>query len=102
MSGGSFDWATASAVESVTRRRAKDRVRMEVLSTALSRFARADVAKEAAAAAVGHVLQLDGEPVGVGEIELRRAAFRAAAVRHAERDIGHERFARRIRHRLEA
>ena len=47
-------------------------------------------AEEPAAAAVFHVLQLDRQAVRVGQIQLRRAAFGAAAIRHPQRDVGDE------------
>src|SRR5262249_26486298 len=51
----------------------------------------ADVAEIAAAAAVAHVLQLDRDAVGIGEVELGRAAGRAAAVLHPHADVRLER-----------
>ena len=49
--------------------------------------------QETSAAAVLHILKLNREAVRVGEVEFRRTAFGTAAVRHAERDVGHERIA---------
>ena len=49
--------------------------------------------QETSAAAVPHILKLNREAVGIGEVEFRRTAFGTAAVRHAERDVGHERIA---------
>src|SRR5262249_24373347 len=51
----------------------------------------ADVAEGAAAAAVAHILQLDRDAVGIGEVELGRAAGRAAAVLHPHADVRLER-----------
>src|SRR6187549_2352826 len=45
---------------------------------------RAQFSEESSPAAVLHILELNRQTVGVGEIELGRSAFGAAAVRHAE------------------
>src|SRR5688572_132287 len=50
-----------------------------------------ELSEHSAAAAILHVLQLDGESVRVCEIELRCATFGAATIGHAQRDVGDER-----------
>src|SRR4051812_49291906 len=64
----------------------------------------AQVAEEPAAAAVARVLELHQQPVGIGEVQLRRAAWRAAAILHAHRDVVPQRAGgcRRVVARLQA
>ena len=72
-----------------------------VLSCVLRGFVRArllaDVAEIAAAAAVLRVLQLHQQAVGIGEVELRRAFRRAAAVLHPHRHVVPHRADRALR-----
>src|SRR5262245_18851034 len=56
-----------------------------------ARQRRTEFAQISAAAAVLHILKLDGETIRVGEIQLRRSTLSAAAIWHAQRDVGHER-----------
>src|SRR4029453_8086186 len=52
-----------------------------------------DLSQESPSTAVLEVLQLNGEAIGIGEVQLRRPPFGAAAVRHAQADIGDQRLA---------
>src|SRR6185503_19169129 len=52
-----------------------------------------DLAEESTASTVLHILQLNREAVRIGEVELRCPALGAAAIRHPERNVGHERSA---------
>src|SRR5215472_12579425 len=51
----------------------------------------ADVAQVTRAAAVAHVLDLEKNAVGIGEIQFRSSFFRASAVLHAHADIRRQR-----------
>src|SRR5690606_31728568 len=51
----------------------------------------ANLAQLATAPAVARILQLQEDAVRVGEVQLRRAALGAAAFRHAQADVVHER-----------
>ena len=55
------------------------------------------VAQVSAAAAVLHVLKLEQQSIGIGEIQFGRAAFGAATIRHAQRDVRLQRTSRRCR-----
>src|SRR5436190_20741510 len=61
------------------------------VSVVKSHLPQTNISKKAAAAAVLHVLELKQQAIGIGEVQLGRAAFSAAAVRHPQRDIGFER-----------
>src|SRR6185503_21224549 len=67
------------------------RVRLKPDTTSCRRQRRAEFAKDPATAAVLHVLKLYSQTIRVGEVQLRCAAFGAAAIRHAQRDVGDER-----------
>src|SRR5438067_13302247 len=57
----------------------------------------ADVTKEPASAAVARILQLHQQTIGIGEVELRRSAGRAAAILHAHGDVMTHRADRALR-----